>query len=301
MLCCGVTSVSVPSAIAEAVEALLLYEVRSLRAAPAFASELCAELERRDMRLLSLESIQIGGGPVSASLAKRVIDRCPRAAAYAVYGCTEAEPIASVPLAELARSEGGGFLAGYPVAGASVRVVRLGLLPATVGEAGIAPLHAASGEVGEVVVCGAHVDQGDETVPGSKIRAADGSVWHRTGDAGRWDERGRLWLVGRTTDALNTSRGTVFPYPVEAAAGSIRGIRQAAVSQHITTGDVAVAVRLAPSPGREWAPELRALLAEHGLAVADIHVTAEIPCDARHGSKVDRLALRRLLFDSAVR
>lgn len=50
-------------------------------------------------------------------------------------------------------------------------------------------------------------------------------MWHRTGDAGRVDERGGLWLLGR----LERRAGGWFPFQVEVAARAWRGVVQAAL------------------------------------------------------------------------
>src|SRR5690606_19792728 len=57
------------------------------------------------------------------------------------------------------------------------------------------------GEVGELIVAGEHVCRNyfnnQEDFKKSKILDENGTVWHRTGDLGRLDEEGNLWLVGR--------------------------------------------------------------------------------------------------------
>ena len=44
----------------------------------------------------------------------------------------------------------------------------------------------------------------------------DAEIWHRTGDAGRLDEEGKLWLLGRHQARWND----LYPLQIEAAGSS---------------------------------------------------------------------------------
>ena len=80
------------------------------------------------------------------------------------------------------------------------------------------------GEPGEIVVAGDHVVASYVNGVGnaeSKINVA-GKVWHRTGDAGRLDAKGRLWLLGRCAYRLKDDP-PLYPLQVEAAARAALG------------------------------------------------------------------------------
>ena len=61
----------------------------------------------------------------------------------------------------------------------------------------------------------------------TKMRVGD-RVWHRTGDAGYLDDRGRL-LMGRCSARIDDAHGTLYPFAVEAAAQAVDGIARAAL------------------------------------------------------------------------
>jgi long-chain acyl-CoA synthetase len=88
------------------------------------------------------------------------------------------------------------------------------------------------GEVGEICLQGPQVMQGywqrpDET---AKIMLPDG--WLRTGDIGRIDSRGYVFIEDRKKDMIVVSGFKVFPNEVEAAAASHPGVLEvAAVAQ----------------------------------------------------------------------
>src|SRR5205807_2602319 len=120
----------------------------------------------------------------------------------AVYGSTEAEPIAHISRGELTAEDrysmvrGCGLLAGHPVSEINLLILadRWGEPVGPFTAEGFAAQCRPAGEPGEIVVSGGHVlpgylhGRGDEE---TKFRV-DGVVWHRTGDAGHRDDRGRL-------------------------------------------------------------------------------------------------------------
>ena len=59
--------------------------------------------------------------------------------------------------------------------------------------------------------------------------------WYKTGDTGRFDEDGFLWLMGRSKELLITSGGkNIPPVPIEE---DIKKAMQAFVSQVVVIGD----------------------------------------------------------------
>src|SRR5690606_25872469 len=104
-------------------------------------------------------------------------------------------------------------------------------------ERGWAGVQVPRGEVGELLVTGDHVQkdyfQDPAAVARNKVTGPDGRVWHRLGDLGRLDERGRIWLVGRVSDAVALPDGRrLYPIAVEAVAREVQGVRQAALVAH---------------------------------------------------------------------
>ena len=210
----------------------------------------------------SFRKVYTGGAPVYPELLDRLQAWAPNAAVRAVYGSTEAEPIARIAREEISEDdrravrEGKGLLVGPPVRDLELR------------------LHADPGSVvGEIVVRGPHV-----VSPG----------WHRTGDAGWLDARGRLWLVGRCSARIADAQGVVYPLNVEARAQSHASVRRAALAPHRGRRILAVELHRGVRAG-EVREQLRS------PEVDDVRILDRIPVDARHQSKVDYAALERLL------
>jgi acyl-CoA synthetase (AMP-forming)/AMP-acid ligase II len=316
-LASGVTSI-IPDADLRAPGAIrpgpVLHQMHRRRAgrivaSPAFLERLVEALERSGECLVHVRRIVTGGAPVFPALLDRLARVAPSASIVAVYGSTEAEPIASVDRRDIgvgareAMRTGAGLLAGVPAPGVELRILpdRWGSpqrfsSPADFDRAGLG-----HGQPGEIVVAGDHVLGGyldgvgdDET----KIHAGD-RVWHRTGDAGYFDAAGRLWLLGRCAARVQDSDGVVYPFAVECAASDIAGVARSALVRHHGRRLLVVEPR-ADGGGMRAAPaagDLRAALMERlaWARLSDVRIVGRVPVDRRHNAKVDYPALARML------
>ncbi|MEM0970186.1 MAG: AMP-binding protein, partial [Verrucomicrobiota bacterium] len=268
-------------------------------ASPAFFSALL----RQKTEMIGVQKLFTGGAPVFPPLLDQLSAAAPHARIEAVYGSTEAEPIAHVSTDEIesvdreGMKQGRGLLAGMPVT-----QIRLAILPNEWGnplgpfsdrefsEACLSP-----GTVGEIVVSGGHVlkgylgGRGDEE---TKFRVDD-EVWHRTGDLGRLDDEGRLWLLGRASAVMPGGPNggeEVYPFAVEAALSFRSEVKRSALIEQEGRRVLVV----------EWADDVEGAASEDlredvAWAALDEIVTMAIPMDRRHNAKVDYPALRKCL------
>ncbi len=227
-------------------------------AAPAFYEQLCAA----GKDLPGLRRAFVGGGPVHPYLMRRMQALLPDGEVVAVYGSSEAEPIAELPFAELsdddlaALREGQGLPAGVPVESIELRFRE--------GEIQVS---------GPQVLSGYWKGRGDAE---NKLHE-DGRIWHRSGDAGELDEQGRLWLKGRMSGRV----GELQPFAVEAAAVERAKLRLAALVEFQDQAWLAVQ-ELRGQPSDEAA--LDQVCQQFGLAGWR---RMTLPVDKRHQSKVD--------------
>ena len=302
-LASGVTSVIPEGDLARpgAVDArpilgqLARWRPQSCGAAPAFVERLCEACEASGSDLGPLARLHVGGAPVFPDLIARATRLLPRGELVAVYGSSEAEPVAHVggreiEPDELARMrEGGGLLAGRPI-----EDIECAILPARWGTP-LGPFTRARFDAtrlgpeaaGEIVVSGRHVVGGylgGEGDAETKFEV-DGRRWHRTGDLGRFDAHGRLWLLGRCSAALATAKGMLYPFAVECAAQQVPGVRRAALAR--------IGGRIVLAYEAQRSVNLRPALA--WAAIDEVRRVDRIPLDARHNSKVDYPALARQL------
>ncbi|SNS90750.1 AMP-binding protein [Tropicimonas sediminicola] len=214
-------------------------------------------------------TIFTGGGPVFPDTLRRLLEGRPGLRVVAVYGSTEAEPIAEIGTAEIAAEDwaemeaGGGLLAGLPVPEIELRLVE-----------------------GEVQVAGAHVNRGyidPAQDAGNKVREGE-RIWHRTGDAARLDVHGRLWLLGRWKPGAQDGP---MPLQVETAARFWPGVRRAALVR-MEQGAV-LAIEGDVRHLAHWQAAARRLGIDRVVEVR------RMPMDRRHASKIDEPRLRRQL------
>lgn len=72
-----------------------------------------------------------------------------------------------------------------------------------------------AGEEGEVRVRGDMVTQGYYKMPGETAKGIDADGWLKTGDRGRLDENGYLYVLGRYTERLRCGAENIDPFEVE--------------------------------------------------------------------------------------
>lgn len=227
-----------------------------------------ARIVETNVPLLRLSAVFTGGGPVFPNLLRSIARAAPKAAIHAVYGSTEAEPIAHLEFQDIAASDwdamanGQGLLAGKPIPEIDVEI-----------------------RDHEIFVAGDHVNQGylDAADDVSTKSRRDGRLWHRTGDAARLDDQGRLWLLGRREAAS----GGLFPFAVETAALSWPGVRQAA----LLAGEGRAKLALSGDTLDIAVLQTRAAK----LGAIDVVELKAIPMDKRHNSKADYSRLRTML------
>ncbi len=285
-LACGGSAVLPPDATARPgqqdpaalLQAIRRHGVTTLAGFPAFYEPLVAALVRRGESLGGVRAAFLGGAAVPLRLLRALAERMPDGEPVLIYGSTEAEPIARLGGGEALRdtvattADGGGLCVGRPCAGVSLR---------------LDPLPGAAG-AGEILVAGEHVNA-----------AATGAApaWLRTGDCGRLDDEGRLWLLGRRAELLERATGPLFPFAVEGAAEAVPGVLQAALLSHTAeTGPPLCQLFAQAEPGHDpvaLARRVERRLQELGLAVDRVRFLARIPKDPRHRAKTDRAALLR--------
>jgi olefin beta-lactone synthetase len=275
--------------------------VTTTSGSPAFYERLAAEVERT-RRPLPVRALWTGGAPVFPPLAERLAHSVA-GEAHVVYGSTEAEPISGIAAREMVRrtGEGGalaGLCAGAPISRIQVRIIRPCDFPVELGSSGWSEWEVERGGEGEIVVAGPHVlgeyfDSVEET---RRHKIRDGAtVWHRTGDGGRLDEEGRLWLLGRLSARVARDGHVWWSTPAELGALSVPGVRHAA---YLGLPDVRMGERAVLCVECDDLEAIRdpILAALAPTPVDEVRRLRRIPRDPRHASKTDMEALRRLII-----
>lgn len=154
----------------------------------------------------SLRAVLVGGGPCPRPLLERALRR--GLPVLPTYGLTEAtSQVTTLAPADALAKVGS---AGKPLPGTRLRV------------------DAAPGEPGEVLVAGPTVMAGYLRQPQATAEAVR-EGWLRTGDIGRIDEEGYLWVLDRRDDLVVSGGENVYPAEVEAALREHPSVAGAAV------------------------------------------------------------------------
>lgn len=168
------------------------------------------DLSRRD--LSSLTALTLGGAPIHAELLKRIGVALPgvQARIPTGYGLTESgSQVTAASGADTARRPGS---CGRPLPLAEVKILpRDGAPDATEGEVLVRTPTQMSGYYGA-----------DES-------PIDAEGWLHTGDLGRIDEHGHLWITGRSKDLIIRGGENIAPAAVERALMAIPGVTEAVV------------------------------------------------------------------------
>ena len=151
----------------------------------------------------------------------------------------------------------------------------------------------ATGVEGEVWLRARHMSDGYLDADGFQPHPGG---WHRSGDLGRMDERGRLWLTGRVADVIKTGGYRVNPDEIESCFGGLRACGQVCVVSLPSDywGEVIVAV--AEGASGDWSAEAQlrvAALSRHKHPRAYIGVAA-LPRNAQ--GKLSRREVREMVL-----
>ncbi len=292
-----------PGAVAPApfVAALHQHAATRLLASPALLDRLADYCLQRGQTLDTLSTIHTGGAPVFPPLLHKLAQVAPRAQCIAVYGSSEAEPIACLPMGDITQTDwqmmehGAGVLAGSPTPDTVVRIVpdRHGVPMGSYSAAEFAALCLLPGTTGEIVVSGAHVLVGYLAAVANHTSriTVEGVSWYRTGDAGCLDRSGRLWLMGRCSARIDDMHGRLYPLGVECAAMHVPGVRRAALVGHRGRR-----VLLLEGQPAQFLPHIGTLRGRLTWAhIDEIIPCKSLPVDTRHNAKIDYPRLRQLV------
>jgi acyl-CoA synthetase (AMP-forming)/AMP-acid ligase II len=168
-------------------------------------------------RLASLEALVYGASPMPSSLLERVLKDLPHVNLSQGYGMTESSSV--LTWLDIDDHRRGGEVARS--AGRAVWGVELSIQD---GDANILP----PGEQGEVCARAGNLMDRYWNRPEETEEAFRGG-WYHSGDMGRLDQRGYLYLVDRVKDMIVTGGENVYSVEVEEAIATHPAVDQVAV------------------------------------------------------------------------
>jgi acyl-coenzyme A synthetase/AMP-(fatty) acid ligase len=289
---------------ARILNAVRHFGVTNLFGSPALIRRVGEYGVEQGVQLPTLRRVISAGAPVPAAVVARFCRMLPEGVqVFTPYGATEALPVASIGSAEILGETGkqsgvgGGVCVGRPVEGMTVRVIRISDEPIPTWSE---KLEVPAGQIGEIVVRGPVVTASYYNRPQSTALAKiedtqRGGFWHRMGDLGYVDDRGRIWFCGRKSQRVITPAGTLFTIPCEGIFNTHPAVRRTALVGVVRKGEMIPVLCVEREPGVAGSNEqLRQELLElgamypHTQAIQEVLFHPAFPVDIRHNAKIFR-------------
>ena len=227
-----------------------------------------------------------GGGAVFLDFVDNLKNVFPNGKIVTLYGSTEAEPIAKLEIDNMTKDDientknGKGILAGDIIGVDDCKTIKTGIKEiGSITKDEFEKMQ--TDEIGEIVVTGKNVLKGYVDGFGDKENKFDvqGKKYHRTGDLGLIDEKGKLWLRGRIKEPF---------FNIEAALHAKLKIRKTAIFE--SNNKIILVLEKDNFISEE---EIKKAINFANIDV--VKYVKKIPVDKRHSTKVDYKELRRML------
>jgi acyl-CoA synthetase (AMP-forming)/AMP-acid ligase II len=205
------------------VEAIHNNGITNMTASPALLNRVGSYGHETGFKLPTIKRVITTGAPIAPSIIEKFSEMLTgEGQIYPGYGATEAMPVSSIGSNEILADtrkyteQGYGVCVGRAVDTIEQRIIRISDDPI---EAWSHDLEVPEGEIGEITVKGKVVTKKYFEKPNADALAKikDGqSIWHRMGDLGWLDNKGRIWFCGRKSHRVVTADGTMYTIPCEA-------------------------------------------------------------------------------------
>jgi acyl-CoA synthetase (AMP-forming)/AMP-acid ligase II len=168
-----------------------------------------------------LKSISYGAAPMPLPMLRQALDAWPRTELVQVYGMTEISGVATLLTDEAHRDAAHPerlTSGGLPLPGVDVRVVD----PVTLEDV-------KAGQKGEIWFRTAQAMHGYLNQPQASARTLTADGWLRSGDIGRTDDAGFVYVLDRVKDMIITGGENVYGPEVENVLNDCPGVSQGVV------------------------------------------------------------------------
>jgi acyl-CoA synthetase (AMP-forming)/AMP-acid ligase II len=275
----------------------------SMFGSPALVDTLSRYGAANNIKMPSINKVLSCGAPARNDILNRVHKMLVGdAQVYTPYGATESLPVASIGskaiLVETAEetANGGGTCVGIPISHVDVKIIKITDEPIENWEN---VEFCNPNEIGEITVKGPIVTKKyykrDESTKLAKIKEGN-QIWHRMGDVGRIDEKGRLWFCGRKTHRVEAENEVFFTIPCERIFNQHKRVFRTALAGVGPKGQQTpvICVELEANDSGEnisgLFSELKEMGAkfEHTKNIKHFLIHSGFPVDIRHNAKIGR-------------
>ena len=290
------------------IEAIENHGVTNMFASPALLNRVGKYGRENEIKLPSLRRVVSAGAPVSPANIEQFSSMLSNETQiHTPYGATEAVPIISIGSHEILletrklSEQGFGMCVGRPIENTKVKLIEISDEPIPqIQEIQEVP----DNQVGEITVKAdlvtAHYFNDANADFLTKIPDTDGKIWHRMGDLGWKDSKGRIWFCGRKAHRVETGKETLFTIPVEAIFNNHDKVYRSALTGVGPKNRQIPVVFVEPfekiSDEKQFIRELFDLADKNPLTadIEYIFIEYKFPVDIRHNSKIfrEKLAIK---------
>ena len=281
------------------------FGVTNFFGSPALIRKLTEDFRGKGIMFDTLKRACTAGAPLPVDTLEEFSKMIPETTqVFTPYGATESLPVCWMGSHELLKEtvpltmQGKGVCVGRPVPETEVKIIKITdeAIP-TWDES----LLEQPGVVGEIIVRGDQVTRTyynrDEATKLAKIQipGSDG-FYHRMGDLGYIDEKGRVWFCGRKVHRIETSQKTLFAVPCEGVFNHHKSVRRTALVG-VKSSKGLEPVLCIETPNLPDPQERQRIISELRSMGAKVEDTKPIekflfkekfPVDIRHNSKIFR-------------
>jgi acyl-CoA synthetase (AMP-forming)/AMP-acid ligase II len=247
------------------------------------------------------------GAPIPNKLHHEFSKFLPNGTTYTPYGATECLPIANISgrevLLETAKlsDEGHGVCVGYPLKDVDVKIIKS--TPEIISHLSEAEF-LKTNEVGEIIVNSItttklyyHMELKTRE---AKIQDGD-KVWHRMGDVGYFDDKGKLWFCGRKSHVVTINDKSHYTIPVESIVNQHPEVLRSALIEY--KDELALVIerydgkdKLDEIQRNHFFSEIYDVLSKfkHTKDIHHLFLSKSFPVDVRHNIKIDRIKLKKM-------
>lgn len=284
-----------PSRPAKASGAALLknikdHDITFVAGSPAIWTNLLNLCSKQSITLDSVKFLVMFGAPIPYDTHFKFSKILNNGSTYTPYGATECLPVSNISgkqiLEEFSPEHiiGKGICIGHPLDGVDVKIIKVNLKKLNMDEIEILD----NFEIGEIIISSSTVTSGyfNLTHKTELSKIMGDKLWHRMGDTGYLDDKGRIWFTGRVAHSFSVGFKEFYPVPMEQFFTSITGVEKAAfvkVSDHRTC-IIIQGANLALE-------EIKDVIYRNDLQVDYILFHPKFPVDVRHNIKIDRKVL----------
>ena len=215
---------------------ILDLEVGCMFGSPALLNRIGQYCIQKGIRLPKLKRVFSGGAPLHKSIMENFLSILQKdGQVFTTYGATEALPISQISsnerLGEISEltDKGYGTCLGYPMSSLMVKIIKITDDPIENLSKTVA---VKKKEIGEIILAGDLASKHYHNLPDEDnyAKIIDGTtVWHRMGDLGWIDDKGRLWFCGRKKQRVETREGTFYTVPCETIFNSHKAVYRSAL------------------------------------------------------------------------